>query len=164
VSTLGLVGTGRSRAPSLPPVARRRDHQRAQAGEPQASARRGGRRRRESATRSTFRGHKRQKVNAWLPALRCAAGGGAVHGQLQHLRREDIAESGVPDDHHRRRAHGDARPAEERRRSRGGARRRGVHETTLYRRWGNKENLILEAMLEHGSERVPIPDTAPFVW
>jgi AcrR family transcriptional regulator len=41
----------------------------------------------------------------------------------------------------------------------GVARRAGVHKTTLYRRWGNRESLILEAMLERGSERVPIPDT-----
>jgi AcrR family transcriptional regulator len=41
----------------------------------------------------------------------------------------------------------------------GVARRAGVHKTTLYRRWGNRENLILDAMLERGSERVPIPDT-----
>jgi AcrR family transcriptional regulator len=39
------------------------------------------------------------------------------------------------------------------------ARRAGVHKTTLYRRWGNRENLLLEAMLELSSERVPIPNT-----
>jgi AcrR family transcriptional regulator len=39
------------------------------------------------------------------------------------------------------------------------ARRAGVHKTTLYRRWGTRENLLLEAMLELSSERVPIPDT-----
>lgn len=39
------------------------------------------------------------------------------------------------------------------------AERAGVHKTTVYRRWGNKENLILEAMLEQGREHVPIPDT-----
>jgi AcrR family transcriptional regulator len=37
--------------------------------------------------------------------------------------------------------------------------RAGVHKTTLYRRWENKENLILEAMLERGRDRIPIPDT-----
>jgi AcrR family transcriptional regulator len=41
----------------------------------------------------------------------------------------------------------------------GVARRAGVHKTTLYRRWGNRENLILDAMLDRGAERVPIPDT-----
>jgi AcrR family transcriptional regulator len=39
------------------------------------------------------------------------------------------------------------------------ARRAGVNKTTLYRRWGTRENLILEAMLELGRERVPIPDS-----
>jgi AcrR family transcriptional regulator len=39
------------------------------------------------------------------------------------------------------------------------ARRAGVNKTTLYRRWGSKEDLILEAMLELGERRVPIPDT-----
>jgi AcrR family transcriptional regulator len=41
----------------------------------------------------------------------------------------------------------------------GVARRAGVHKTTLYRRWGSRENLLLEALLELGRERVPIPDT-----
>jgi AcrR family transcriptional regulator len=39
------------------------------------------------------------------------------------------------------------------------ARRAGVHKTTVYRRWGSLEDLLLEAMLERGSEQVPIPDT-----
>jgi AcrR family transcriptional regulator len=39
------------------------------------------------------------------------------------------------------------------------ARRAGVHKTTLYRRWGTREALVLEAMLEHAGRRVPIPDT-----
>jgi AcrR family transcriptional regulator len=39
------------------------------------------------------------------------------------------------------------------------AKRAGVHKTTLYRRWGTRENLLLEALLEQGRERVPIPDT-----
>jgi AcrR family transcriptional regulator len=39
------------------------------------------------------------------------------------------------------------------------ARRAGVNKTTLYRRWGTRENLILDALLELGRERVPIPDT-----
>jgi AcrR family transcriptional regulator len=41
----------------------------------------------------------------------------------------------------------------------GVARRAGVHKTTLYRRFGTREQLLLEALLERGSERVPIPDT-----
>jgi AcrR family transcriptional regulator len=41
----------------------------------------------------------------------------------------------------------------------GVAQRAGVHKTTLYRRWGTKENLMLYALLEQGRERVPIPDT-----
>jgi AcrR family transcriptional regulator len=39
------------------------------------------------------------------------------------------------------------------------ARRAGVNKTTLYRRWGSKEELVLDAMLERGEELVPIPDT-----
>jgi AcrR family transcriptional regulator len=39
------------------------------------------------------------------------------------------------------------------------AQRAGVNKTTLYRRWGSRENLVLEAMLERGAEHVPIPDT-----
>jgi AcrR family transcriptional regulator len=41
----------------------------------------------------------------------------------------------------------------------GVAQRAGVHKTTLYRRWGTRENLLLDALLEQGSERVPIPDS-----
>jgi AcrR family transcriptional regulator len=41
----------------------------------------------------------------------------------------------------------------------GVAKRAGVHKTTLYRRWGTRENLLLDALLEQGRERVPIPDT-----
>jgi len=41
----------------------------------------------------------------------------------------------------------------------GVARRAGVNKTTLYRRWGSRENLLLDAMLELGERRVPIPDT-----
>lgn len=39
------------------------------------------------------------------------------------------------------------------------AQRAGVNKTTLYRRWGTRENLILDAMLERGAQQVPIPDT-----
>lgn len=41
----------------------------------------------------------------------------------------------------------------------GVAERAGVHKTTVYRRWRDRENLLLEAMLERGREQVPIPDT-----
>jgi hypothetical protein len=34
-----------------------------------------------------------------------------------------------------------------------------VHKTTLYRRWRTREALMLDALLEQGRERVPIPDT-----
>lgn len=39
------------------------------------------------------------------------------------------------------------------------ARRAGVHKTTLYRRWGTREALVFEVMLERASEQVPVPDT-----
>jgi AcrR family transcriptional regulator len=38
-------------------------------------------------------------------------------------------------------------------------RRAGVHKTTLYRRWGSREELVLEAMLERAAEHVSVPDT-----
>jgi AcrR family transcriptional regulator len=41
----------------------------------------------------------------------------------------------------------------------GVARRAGVNKTTLYRRWGSKEELLLDALLDRGQRRVPIPDT-----
>jgi AcrR family transcriptional regulator len=40
----------------------------------------------------------------------------------------------------------------------GVAERAGVNKTTVYRRWGNRENLLLEAILAHGRD-VPLPDT-----
>ncbi len=39
------------------------------------------------------------------------------------------------------------------------ARRAGIHKTTLYRRWGTREELVLEAMLERASAHVSVPDT-----
>lgn len=39
------------------------------------------------------------------------------------------------------------------------ARRAGVHKTTLYRRWGSREELVLEAMLERAGEHISVPDT-----
>ncbi|HEX2466872.1 MAG TPA: TetR/AcrR family transcriptional regulator [Solirubrobacterales bacterium] len=41
----------------------------------------------------------------------------------------------------------------------GVARRAGVHKTTLYRRWGTREKLVLEAMLARAGERISVPDT-----
>jgi AcrR family transcriptional regulator len=41
----------------------------------------------------------------------------------------------------------------------GVARRSGVHETTIYRRWVTRENLLVEAMLARSAETVPAPDT-----
>lgn len=35
----------------------------------------------------------------------------------------------------------------------------GVHETSIYRRWGTRESLAIEALLVHAEERVDIPDT-----
>jgi AcrR family transcriptional regulator len=39
------------------------------------------------------------------------------------------------------------------------ARRAGVHKTTLYRRWGTREALLLDAIRTRAATRVPIPDT-----
>jgi AcrR family transcriptional regulator len=39
------------------------------------------------------------------------------------------------------------------------ARRAGVNKTTLYRRWGSREQLVLEAMLERAAEHISVPDT-----
>jgi AcrR family transcriptional regulator len=39
------------------------------------------------------------------------------------------------------------------------ARRAGVHKTTLYRRWGTREDLVLEAMLDRASEHISVPNT-----
>jgi AcrR family transcriptional regulator len=37
--------------------------------------------------------------------------------------------------------------------------RADVHKTTVYRRWGTKESLVLEAMLEQAAQTVAVPDT-----
>lgn len=42
----------------------------------------------------------------------------------------------------------------------GVARRSGVHETTIYRRWVTKEKLFVEAMLSRSAEEIPTPDTS----
>jgi AcrR family transcriptional regulator len=39
------------------------------------------------------------------------------------------------------------------------ARRAGVHKTTLYRRWGTREDLVLDAMLDRAGERISVPAT-----
>ncbi|GAA4860151.1 TetR/AcrR family transcriptional regulator [Actinomycetospora straminea] len=36
--------------------------------------------------------------------------------------------------------------------------RAGVHETSIYRRWGNRENLLIDALLD-ASEQLRVPDT-----
>jgi AcrR family transcriptional regulator len=39
------------------------------------------------------------------------------------------------------------------------ARRAGVHATSVQRRWGTTENVVLDAMLTISSEQLPVPDT-----
>ncbi len=39
------------------------------------------------------------------------------------------------------------------------ARRAGVHKTTIYRRWENRERLVVDALTNQMAEDVPIPDT-----
>ena len=39
------------------------------------------------------------------------------------------------------------------------AARSGVHETSIYRRWGSRENVIIDALLSTSEEFLPIPDT-----
>jgi AcrR family transcriptional regulator len=39
------------------------------------------------------------------------------------------------------------------------AQRAGVHETSVYRRWGTRANLILDAVLSEIQVAVPVPDT-----
>jgi AcrR family transcriptional regulator len=41
----------------------------------------------------------------------------------------------------------------------GVARRSGVHETTIYRRWVTRENLFVDAMLNRSAQEIPTPDT-----
>ncbi|MGB9358619.1 MAG: TetR/AcrR family transcriptional regulator [Acidimicrobiia bacterium] len=43
------------------------------------------------------------------------------------------------------------------------AERSGVHKTTIYRRWGTVDRLALEALLDRGSEEIPVPDTGGLV-
>jgi AcrR family transcriptional regulator len=39
------------------------------------------------------------------------------------------------------------------------AARAGVHETSIYRRWGTREKLVIDALLSHSAHELPIPDT-----
>ncbi|WP_433476656.1 TetR/AcrR family transcriptional regulator [Spirillospora sp. CA-142024] len=39
------------------------------------------------------------------------------------------------------------------------AERAGVHETSVYRRWRTRQNLIVDALLTHSRQVLPIPDT-----
>jgi AcrR family transcriptional regulator len=41
----------------------------------------------------------------------------------------------------------------------GVAKRSGVHETTVYRRWATRENLFVAALLERSADAIPTPDT-----
>lgn len=41
----------------------------------------------------------------------------------------------------------------------GVARRAGVHETTLYRRWPRREDLMIDAAMNFADEQLPVPDT-----
>jgi AcrR family transcriptional regulator len=41
----------------------------------------------------------------------------------------------------------------------GVAKRSGVHETTVYRRWVTRENLFVAALLERSADTIPAPDT-----
>ena len=43
------------------------------------------------------------------------------------------------------------------------AERSGVHKTTIYRRWGTADRVALEALLDRGSEEIPVPDTGDLV-
>ncbi|WP_262057106.1 TetR-like C-terminal domain-containing protein [Streptomyces sp. STR69] len=39
------------------------------------------------------------------------------------------------------------------------ARRSGVHATSIQRRWGALQNLVLDALLSYSQEQLPVPDT-----
>jgi AcrR family transcriptional regulator len=41
----------------------------------------------------------------------------------------------------------------------GVAKRSGVHETTVYRRWFTRENLLVAALLDRSADAIPTPDT-----
>ncbi|MGW6421832.1 TetR/AcrR family transcriptional regulator [Nocardia sp. NPDC055053] len=39
------------------------------------------------------------------------------------------------------------------------ARRAGVHETSIYRRWSTREQLVMDALLAYSQNEMPVPDT-----
>jgi AcrR family transcriptional regulator len=39
------------------------------------------------------------------------------------------------------------------------ARRAGVHKTSIYRRWGDRDSLVVDALSEHIAADIPMPDT-----
>ncbi|HYH12052.1 MAG TPA: TetR/AcrR family transcriptional regulator [Thermomicrobiales bacterium] len=41
----------------------------------------------------------------------------------------------------------------------GVARRAGVHKTSIYRRWGDRERLVVDAISDHVTTEVPVPNT-----
>ena len=41
----------------------------------------------------------------------------------------------------------------------GVAKRAGVHETSIYRRWGNRDRLVVDAMVERSADLIQVPDT-----
>src|SRR6266700_2043671 len=42
------------------------------------------------------------------------------------------------------------------------AERAGVHETSLYRRWKTKEQLVINAISGQVAQNIPVPDTGAF--
>ncbi|MFG1680125.1 TetR/AcrR family transcriptional regulator [Nonomuraea sp. NPDC049269] len=44
----------------------------------------------------------------------------------------------------------------------GVAQRAGVHKTTVYRRWKDRESLVVDALAGHVAADIPIPDTGTF--
>ncbi len=42
------------------------------------------------------------------------------------------------------------------------ARRAGVHKTTVYRRWADRESLIVDALSDEIGRQIPVPDTGSF--
>jgi AcrR family transcriptional regulator len=42
------------------------------------------------------------------------------------------------------------------------ASRSGVHETSIYRRWGSREKLLVEAILDLSESDLPVPDSGSF--
>jgi AcrR family transcriptional regulator len=39
------------------------------------------------------------------------------------------------------------------------AQRAGVHKTTVYRRWADREALVIDALTDHVATQIPVPDT-----